>query len=501
MEVLDTSIANVALPHIAGSLSATQEESTWVLTSYLVSNAIILPLSGWLSSVMGRRNFYMTCVALFTASSVLCGMATTLPMLVSFRILQGIGGGGLQPSVQAILVDLFPGNKRGMAMAVYTIAVLIAPVLGPTLGGWITDSYSWRWIFYINLPVGIFSLLLTPVFLHDPPHLVAARAARKGKPFRVDLIGLGMVAIGLASLEMVLDKGQEDDWFGSNFIVWMAITAVFCLIFAIIWELRHRSPIVNIRLFGERNFALCCIVTFFVYASLYASTVLLPQMLQTLMGYSATQAGLVLSPAGLVTMLEMPIIGILLSRGMDARWLIATGLSIVALASFWMATLNLDITPANVIWPRIVQVLGAAMMFVPINTIAFRNIPRDQTSNASGLFSLIRNEGSGIGVALVTTLFARYTQIHRSNLVANISPLNPNFNDMMQKLSGSSSPVDPTASPGALRMIELMVQRQAAILTYLDLFRLFAVVILLVVPLVFLMRKGSKTTAEAMAAH
>jgi DHA2 family multidrug resistance protein len=281
----------------------------------------------------------------------------------------------------------------------------------------------------------------------------------------------------------------------------MAITAVFCLIFAIIWEIRHRSPIVNIRLFGERNFALCCIVTFFVYAALYASTVLLPQMLQTLMGYSATQAGLVLSPAGLVTMLEMPIIGILLSRGMDARWLISTGLFIVAIASFWMASLNLDITPANVIWPRIVQVLGAAMMFVPINTIAFKNIPRDQTSNASGLFSLIRNEGSGIGVALVTTLFARFTQIHRATLVANVSPLNPNFNDMMQRLTGSYAPVDPTAWPTALRMIELMVQRQAAILTYLDLFRLFAVVILLVIPLVFLMRKGAKPTAEAMAAH
>src|SRR5580704_15875229 len=294
MEVLDTSIANLSLPHIAGSMAASYDEATWVLTSYLVANAVILPLSGWLTGILGRKRFNMTCVAIFTISSVLCGMATSLPMLIFFRVLQGAGGGGLQPSVQAILLDTFPASKRGMAMAVYALAVLVAPVLGPTLGGWITDSYSWRWIFYINLPVGIVSLMLTQIVLQDPPYMLAQRAARKGKPFRVDLIGLGLIALGLASLEIVLDKGQEVDWFSSNWILLLAIIAGGSLMTAVIWELRHPAPIVNIRLFFERNFAISCGVVFFVYATLYATTVLLPQMLQTLMGYSATQAGLVL---------------------------------------------------------------------------------------------------------------------------------------------------------------------------------------------------------------
>jgi DHA2 family multidrug resistance protein len=504
MEVLDTSIANLSLPHIAGSMAASYDEATWVLTSYLVANAVILPLSGWLTTLMGRKRFNMTCVTIFTLSSVLCGMATSLPMLIAFRVLQGIGGGGLQPSVQAILLDTFPAAKRGMAMAVYAIAVLVAPVLGPTLGGWITDSYSWRWIFYINLPVGIVSLVLTQIVLRDPPYMIAHRAARRGKPLQVDFVGLGFVAIGLATLEVVLDKGQELDWFSSQTIVAMTVIAGVSLVSAVFWELWHPRPIVNVRLFAERNFMLSCLICFCVYATLYATTVLLPQMLQTLMGYSATQAGLVLSPAGLVTMLEMPIIGMMLSRGFDARRMIIAGLLIVAAASMWMSRLNLQVSESQVIWPRIVQVLGAGMMFVPINTVAYRFIPRTETNNASGLFSLIRNEGSSIGVAIVSTLLVRHTQMHQANLIGHINMLNPMATQMLNQAGAVFGPVDPTGGRGGLALIYSLVKQQAAILSYLDIFQIFSLAIVLVVPLVLFMRKAELPKGgakEAMATH
>jgi DHA2 family multidrug resistance protein len=498
MEVLDTSIANVALPHIAGSLSVSTNESTWVLTSYLVSNAVVLPLSGWLSSVIGRKRFYMTCVLLFTISSALCGMATSLPQLILFRVLQGVGGGGLQPSEQAILVDTFPPAKRGMAMAIYTVAILVAPVLGPTLGGWITDNYSWRWIFYINLPVGILSMCLSGIVLQDPPHLVAQRLANKGK-LRIDYIGLGLLALGLGALEVVLDKGQDEDWFGSRFIVILAIVAGFSLIFAVFWELRHPQPIVNLRLFANRNFGLCALVVFFAFSTLYASTVLLPQMVQTLMGYTAMQAGMVLSPAGLATMLEMPIIGFLLGRHLDARLLIAGGLMIVAFAGFWMSTLTLQIAPHNVVWPRVVQVLGAGMMFVPLNTVAYRFMPRNQVNNATGLYALVRNEGSSIGVALVTTLLQRHTQVHQVYLSERVNPLNRQAMDLIHKAAG----IVPTADAAAamhegLKSVYQLVQQQAALLSYMDMYRLFGTLCLLVLPLVFLMKRAGhdKQSAE-----
>jgi len=500
MEVLDTSIANLSLPHIAGSMAASYDEATWVLTSYLVANAVILPLSGWLTSVLGRKRFNMTCVAIFTVSSVLCGMATSLPMLIFFRVLQGMGGGGLQPSVQAILIDSFPASKRGMAMAVYALAVLVAPVLGPTMGGWITDSYSWRWIFYINLPVGIISLILTQIVLRDPPYMIAQRAARRGQPFRVDFIGLGLIALGLASLEIVLDKGQEVDWFSSAWILSLAIIAGASLVFAVIWELRHPMPIVNIRLFFERNFMLSCAIVFCVYATLYATTVLLPQMLQTLMGYSATQAGLVLSPAALVTMLEMPVIGIMLSRGADARKMIICGLLIVAASAMWMSRLDLLVSEADVIWPRIFQVVGAGMMFVPINAVAYRFVPKMETNNASGLFSLVRNEGASIGVAIVSTLMARHMQMHQANLVGHINRLNPIATGMIHQASGLFGPVDPTGGAGGLAMVYALVRQQAAILSYLDMFRIFSIATLLVVPLVLFMRRGA-VSQDAVAAH
>ena len=407
MEVLDTSIANVSLPHIAGNLSASTNESTWVLTSYLVANAIVLPLSGWLSSILGRKRFYMMCVLMFTISSMMCGLATSLGQLIFFRVLQGMGGGGLQPSEQAILVDTFPPQKRGMAMAVYGMAILCAPILGPTLGGWITDNYSWRWIFFINAPVGCLSLMLSSIVLRDPPHLIAKRAELRKKKFQIDYIGLSLLTLGLGTLEVVLDKGQEVDWFGSRMIVWMSAIAVVSLVSVVIWELKHPQPIINLRLLKERNFRFCALVLFFAFGVLYGSTVLLPEMMQNLMGYSATKAGMVMSPAGLFTILEMPIIGLLLGRRVDARWLIMSGLGVVGCAAFWMSSMSLAAGPYQLIVPRIVQTLGAGMLWVPGNTAAYMYIPRDQTSNASGLFNLIRNEGSSIGVSVVTTFLVR----------------------------------------------------------------------------------------------
>jgi MFS transporter, DHA2 family, multidrug resistance protein len=503
MEVLDTSIANVALPHMAGSLSVSVHESTWVLTSYLVANAVILPLSGWLSSILGRKRFYLTCVVLFTASSALCGMATSIEQLVLFRVLQGLAGGGLQPSEQAILMDTFPPAKRGMAMAVYTLAILVAPVLGPTLGGYITENYSWRWIFYINLPVGVVSVVLSSLILQDPPYLKAQKAARKGQPFRVDFIGLSLLSLGLASLELMLDKGQEHDWFDSPFIVTLCTIAVVTLVSTIFWELRHPAPIINLRLFRDRNFSAAAVCVFFAFGVLYGSNVLLPQMLQTLMGYSSLKAGMVLSPAGFVTMLEMPVIGLLLSRGVDARKMIIAGLATVGIASLWLSGLNLGVSPGMVISPRNFQTLGAGMMFVPLNLAAYAFIPKDQVNNASGLFSLVRNEGSSIGVALTNTLLQRRTQFHQFRLIEHLHPLNPTASGWLSGVSGAlqgrgSDPV--LAQRRGLAMMYQFVQQQAAAISYLDMFWLFSMLSFAVIPLVLLMKR-SASDGGSIAVH
>jgi MFS transporter, DHA2 family, multidrug resistance protein len=500
MEVLDTSIANVALPHIGGSLSASSEESTMVLTSYLASNAVVLPLSGWLSSLMGRKRFYMVCVLLFTMSSAMCGMAGSLGQLIFFRVLQGLSGGGLQPSVQAILVDTFPPQKRGMAMAVYGMAIMVAPILGPTLGGWITDNYSWRWIFFINLPVGILSLIVSNLVLEDPPYLKAQRATLRSKPIQVDFIGLGLLALGLAALEIFLAKGQEKDWFSTRWMTIMAVVAATGLIGAVVWELRHPQPIVNFRLLKDRNYLFCSITVFCAFGVLYGSTVLLPQMLQTLMGYSATKAGFVLSPAGFATMLLMPLVGMMLAWKVDSRWLIIAGLIVVSGASFWMSTLNLQVSPAYVIWPRIVQTMGAALLWVPINTAAYLSIPREQTNNATGLFSLIRNEGSSIGVAITTTLLARHAQSHQFQLAGHVNPLNPTATGMLSQFGLDGSVMGSLAQRQGLAHIYGLVQQQALVMSYLDMFRLFAVASLAVIPFVLMMRR-SVAKGKTAAAH
>src|SRR5499425_501927 len=420
MEVLDGSIANVALPHIAGNLSASADESTWVLTSYLVSNAIILPLSGWLSSVVGRKRFYMGCVAVFTLSSFLCGFATSLGMLVVFRILQG-GGGGLQPSEQAILNDTFPLSQRGMAFAVYGIAVVVAPTIGPWLGGWITDNYSWRWIFYINVPVGLLSLGLTYFLVSDPPYM---KRIKLNEGFRIDYIGLGLISLGLGSLQIILDKGQREDWFDSNFIRLFAVLMVIGLIGGIVRELKAKEPVVDFRMLRDRNFAISTVAMFFLGFVLYSSTVLIPQMLQELMGYPAETAGLALSPGGATIMLCMPLVGFLVSK-VDTRYLITFGCTVSASALLVMAGWNLQLDYKHAVLGRVLQSFGLAFLFIPINVSAFAYVPREKTNMGTGIINLARNIGASVGIATVTTLLERRTQMHQARLIDHVNDMNP----------------------------------------------------------------------------
>jgi DHA2 family multidrug resistance protein len=496
MEVLDTSIANVALPHIAGSLSASQDESTWVLTSYLVANAIVLPISGWISSVLGRKNFYLISVVMFTVFSALCGVAPTLAMLVIFRVLQGLAGGGLQPSVQAILADAFPGEKRGMAMAVYTVAILCAPVLGPTLGGWITDNYSWRWIFYINIPVGLLCAFFTRMVLVDPPHLVAKRLLNKGKKLRIDGTGLALVSIGLAALEIVLDRGQELDWLGSAFITWSAAIAVLALVGAVAWELHVKEPIVNLRLLKERNFLFCCVIVLGLYTALYATTFLLPQYMQELMGYDATTAGLAVSPAGLVTMIEVPMVGWMLSKGFDARRMIAVGITTIGLGTWWLSLGNLEMGEASLVWPRVVQILGLGMTTVPLSTIMFRFLPADQTSNASGIYALVRNEGGSIGIALSSTFLQRAAQTHQTYLAARLTASNAGVVQAVQSVAQVRGGAGVDGSYAGLATVYAQIQRQASLLAYMDQYRMFAYLLACLLPLVLLLKRPPRVVGK-----
>jgi DHA2 family multidrug resistance protein len=488
MEVLDTSIANVALPHIAGSLSAGQDESTWVLTSYLVSNAIVLPLSGWLSSIVGRKRFYMGCVFLFTLSSFLCGLAPNLPMLIIFRILQGAGGGGLQPSEQAILADTFPPAKRGMAFAVYGVAVVMAPALGPTLGGWITDNYTWRWIFFVNIPVGCLSLLLTSRLIQDPPYF----RRRKLRETKIDYVGLGFVALGLGFLQIVLDKGQRDDWFESRFILTFAIIAAASLIFVVIWEWRQKDPIIDLHLFKERTFATANLLMFMLGFALLGSTLLLPLYLQNLMGYTAQLAGMALSPGGFAIMLLMPLVGWLLSR-YDARYLLLIGLSVLSLSLFHMTRFDLYIDFRTAVFARMFQAVGLAFLFVPINTAAYSYLPREKNNAASGLMNLARNIGGSVGISVVTTMLDRRTQKHQVDLTGHLTAAQAQFQSTLHGLADQLtarglSPAD--AMQRAYAVIQNTVERQATMLAYIDCFWLLACVILGMVPIVFLMKRS-----------
>jgi MFS transporter, DHA2 family, multidrug resistance protein len=491
MEVLDTSIANVALPHISGNLSAGADESTWVLTSYLVSNAIVLPLSGWLSSLVGRKRFYMMCVALFTVSSFLCGLAPSLGALVFFRILQGAGGGGLQPSEQAILNDTFPLEKRGMAFAVYGIAVVVAPTIGPWLGGWITDNASWRWIFYINVPVGIISLILTSILISDPPYMKEEKAKAKSGGFRVDYIGIGLISLGLGAMQIILDKGQREDWLESKFIVAFAVLMVVGIIAAIFWELKQDHPVVDLRMLKNRNFAIATTAMFFLGFVLYSSTVLIPQMLQQLLGYSAEMAGLALSPGGAVIMLMMPVVGFLVSR-VDTRFLIAFGCIVSSIALFMMAGWNLQLDYRHAVLGRMLQSFGLAFLFIPINVAAFAYVPKEKTNMGTGIINLARNVGASVGIATVTTLLERRTQVHTARLIEHVNPFSEAYRSLLNGLTASlmssgASLADATAK--ATGMIYGMVQRQATMLAFLENFKILGIVFLVVIPVLMLLKR------------
>jgi DHA2 family multidrug resistance protein len=506
MEVLDTTIANVALRHIAGGLSAAVTDGEWVITSYLAANAIILPISGWLSIRLGRRNYFLLSILIFTVASVLCGMATSLNMLIASRILQGLAGGGLQPSSQGVLLDAFPKEKQGAAMTVFGIAALLAPVVGPTLGGYITDNYGWRWVFYLNVPVGILALVMCNALVFDPPYLRAqsTEARKQHRPF--DTLGLCLLAVTMTSWEILLSKGQEWDWFGDPFLRVQTLATLFVLGLGglIFRETRYDNPLINFRTLKDRNFRVCCIIIFCAFATLYANTVSLPALLQSLFGYDATTSGLVLSPAGVFAIITLAIVGTLLGRGVDARYLMAAGLFVLGIGGYWMSRLNLEISPWQIVWPRVVFIMGLSTIFAPLNVAAFLRIPPQLRGAAVGLLALLRNEGGSVGTSVSQTIQERRDQFHSLRLGENLDLLNPAVNsyfDQVQPgfLQQTGDPV--AAKQMALQSLADLREQQSSALAYFDTFFLFAVIAVALIVLVFFMKrsvaeKGAHVAAE-----
>jgi DHA2 family multidrug resistance protein len=500
MEVLDTSIANVALPYMAGNLGASNDQSTWVLTSYLVSNAIILPISGWLAGALGRKRFFMACLTVFTISSLLCGIAPSLGFLLLFRVLQGAGGGGLQPMAQAILADTFPPQQRGLAFALYGITAIMAPTIGPTLGGWITFNYSWRWIFFINLPVGVLTWFLVRRFVEDPPYLSRLKAAGA----KLDYIGIALLTLGIGALQILLDKGQEDDWFGSRFITTLVVTATVCLISLVIWEWFQKTPIIDVRMFKSFNFASANLMMFTLGILLFSSLVLMPQFLQTLVGYTSQLAGLALSAGGLVLLFEMPVMGKLTTK-VQARYLIAAGWFLLSIAMYYSTQrIDLLISFNAAVWLRITQVIGLGFLFVPITLVAYIGIPPERNNSVAGIVNFMRNMGSSVGTSLVTTLIARRSQYHQEILVGYTRLDNPNFHNTVTGLSqqlAHSGLGAHEATAQAYARIYQNVQAQAASLAYVDTFMVLAVGAAIMFFLAFLLKKndpggGGMTIAE-----
>jgi len=490
MEVLDTTIANVALRHIAGGLAVGIDESTYVITSYLVANAIVLSISGWLSTVIGRKRFYMICVATFAIASLLCGLAWSLQSLVFFRIVQGLGGGGMATSEQAILADSFPPAKRGQAFAIYGVAVVVAPVIGPTLGGWITDTYSWHWVFLINVPMGLISLFLVGTLVSEPSGAEEERARLLSGGVRIDYVGFMLIAIGLGSLEFVLDEGQKNDWFGSNMILGFALASAFCLLALIPWELTRDDPIIDLRLLGRRQFGACWLVMLGTGAVLISTTQFPPQILQTDFNYTAELAGLALSPGGIATLIMMPIAGRLVGI-VQPKYLIVLGASIVALAMWHLTGLNGDITYGYAARARIILALGLPFLFLPVTTASYDGIPPDKTNQASALINVARNIGGSMGVALAQTIFAQRQQFHQSRLVEHISPSDIGYQQtidaMTQFFVGQGSNQSDAASQ-AIAWVGQTLQRQIDLLSYIDVFWSLAIIGALMVPLALIMR-------------
>jgi MFS transporter, DHA2 family, multidrug resistance protein len=484
MEVLDTTVVNVSLPHIAGNLSASTDEATWTLTSYLVANAIILPMTGWLAGRFGRKRLLLMAVTGFTVASFFCGLAPSLPILIIFRVIQGACGGGLQPLSQAILLESFPAEKRGQAMAFWALGIVVAPMLGPVLGGWLTDNYSWRWVFYINVPIGVLSIFLTQAFIFDPPYL---RRERTG----IDYWGIGLLVVGMGSLQILLDKGQEEDWFGSHFILILAVLAVIGLGGLIIRELKATHPVIDLSVFRYRSYAVGTFLMTIVGFVLYGSTVLLPLMMQELLGYTATHAGITNLPRGMASFLFMPVVGILVGK-IDSRKLLALGLIITATAMFSLSFFSLDVGFWNFWWPLMLQGSGLGLIFVPLTTVTNDPVPRERMGNATSIFNLMRNVGASIGISTVETLQYRHMQTHLHYLVQHVNSASP---ETQQRLAGlrqlfiSKGSDAVTATRQAHGALWGMVQQQASILSYNDVFRFLGGMFLLLLPLLLLMEK------------
>jgi DHA2 family multidrug resistance protein len=500
MEVLDTSVANVALNHIAGNLSASTDEATWVLTSYLVSNAIVLPATGWLSRFFGRKRFLITCIVIFTVSSALCGLATSLGMLILARVVQGIGGGALQPIAQAVLLESFPREKRGSAMSVYAIGVVVAPILGPTIGGWLTDNYSWRWVFYINIPIGILAVILCSILLVDPPYLKGAR------PGRIDFVGFALLIVWIGSLQVMLDKGQDADWLYSNLIRFLACLAAIGFCAFIVWELRVEHPIVNLRILRNGNLAIGTLMLFLIGAILYGTTAILPLFLQNLLSYTSYSAGLVMSPRGFGAILGSIISGrILANPKIDGRFWIGGGFGILALSMYMFGNLTTEIAPQNIVWPIIISGFSVTCIFVPMTTYSMATVSRENMGEATGLTNLLRNLGGSVGISAITTMVSRGTQTHQALLVGHMSQYNPVFNEHIAKIQGALTPQigSVAAHDQAYGLSYQTLQQQAALGSYLDQFRLLVIVCLACAPLVLLFKKPARRPASAdlAAAH
>ncbi len=484
MEVLDTSIANIALPHIGGNLSATPEEATWVLTSYLVANAIVLPTTGWLANHFGRKRVFLFCIAIFTLASALCGLAWSLPTLILARILQGVGGGAMVPIAQSIMLESFPTQKRGAAMAIFAQGVVVAPILGPTLGGWITDSYSWRWIFYINLPVGILALVMAQWLVEDPPYI------QRNKSATIDYIGFGLLVLWLATLQILLDKGQEADWFSAEWVRWFTAVSGFSFLGFVWWEFNTDHPLVDLRVFNNRNFAVGLILMTTLAAILYGTTAQIPLFLQTLMGYPALQSGYALSPRGLAAFVTTALVGRLVGK-VRGKWMLCFGFILLAVSSFMLAGVNLQVARINVIWPSVVNGIAISFIFVPLTVATMSQLNQRQIGNATGLYNLMRNLGGSIGIAFVTTMLARGAQGHQALMVGRLSPADPAFTQRLaaakHQLSQHADPV--TATHQAYAAVYSLLDQQAHLWAYVDNFFWFGAAALTTLPLIFLFKR------------